>query len=76
MTVITRRKDTITAERPSTALLTRAAFGIDAGLRSALFYGIPTPLAEDVLHRPPTSVRIQVPGAGKRADRMLHVRAS
>jgi hypothetical protein len=66
---MTRRYDTITAERLSIALLTRAAFGARAGLRSALFYGVNAPLAEEVFGRPASKVRVHVSGADAQIDR-------
>ena len=72
--VMTRRHDTITAERLSIALLTRAAFGVQAGLRSALFYGVHAPLAEEVFRRPTSKIRIHVPGTEAEFDRRKQAR--
>jgi hypothetical protein len=72
--VMTRRHDTITAERLSIALLTRAAFGTQAGLRSALFYGVHAPLAEEVFGRPAAKIRVHVPGADAQVDRRKQAR--
>jgi len=73
---MTRRKDSITAERLSIALLTRAAFGTQAGLRSALFYGIRATLTKEVFSRPSSRVRIQVAGSHSLTDRRQHMRAT
>lgn len=71
---MTRRKDTITAERLSVALLTRAAFGTQAGLRTALFYGVQALLAEAVFNRPLSRVRIAASGTDNLTDRRKHIR--
>lgn len=43
---MTRRIDFITAEKVSLALLTRAAFGLDAGMWNAKHFNLPARLAE------------------------------
>ncbi len=71
---MTRRLDPITAERLSIALLTRAAFGMQAGLRAAQFYGVHPPLAEEVFERPAAKIRIDVSGTTALADRRKNQR--
>lgn len=48
---MTRRTDFQTAEKLSLALMTRAAFGNEAGIRAALLSGIAAPLVERVFAR-------------------------
>lgn len=59
---MTRRTDFQTAEKLSLALMTRAAFGDDAGVRTALLSGIAAQLVERVFSRDPGLVRRAVHG--------------
>ena len=64
-----RRADYITAEKVSVALLTRAAFGLEAGLRYALIAGLSAQLVSEVFARPLGSIRKDVQGVGLLPDR-------
>jgi hypothetical protein len=52
-----RRIDQSTAEKLSVVLLTRAAFGTTAAIRTALSYGILPELVKAVLQRPASRAR-------------------
>jgi hypothetical protein len=71
---MTRRTDSQTAEKLSIALLTRAAFGTKAGLRTALSYGLHATLVEAVFARPVFLVRMEFLGASPAADRRTRAR--
>lgn len=71
---MSRRIDSITAERLSIALLTRAAFGAQAGLRAALSYGVHAPLVQAVFARTASEVRIDASGSNNLADRRKEAR--
>lgn len=71
---MTRRFDYATAEKISIALLTRAAFGAAAGLRTASLYGIPTPLATKVFDRDHQLTRSEIPALEAKLDRRNFVR--
>jgi hypothetical protein len=63
-----RRVDYITAEKISLALLTRAAFGTEAGLTSAQRLGVGD-LAENIFQRVPIETRIEIAGVRASLDR-------
>lgn len=71
---MTRRLDYATAEKISIALLTRAAFGSDAGMRYALFYGLDEALLSAVFARGRDQIRKDVRGVNVLPDRRLHRR--
>lgn len=73
---MTRRIDKDTAEKISLSLLTRAAFGYEAGLRNAVTYGIPVELVNRVLSRWPCEVRGSELGIELSADRRRNKRPS
>lgn len=73
---MTRRTDFDTAERVSIALLTRAAFGKDAGLRNALLSGLEANLVTDVFARDKLKLRKDVQGVIVAQDRRLTKRDS
>lgn len=73
---MTRRSDTNTAEKVSIALLTRAAFGRDAGLRNALLSGLEATLVTDVFGREKRKLRKDVQGVNVVPDRRLTKRDS
>lgn len=58
---MTRRFDFALAEKVSLALLTKAAFGTDAGLRYAKLAHLPTRLVAEVFRRPIKEVRKDIP---------------
>jgi len=64
-----RRLDYITAEKISIALLTRAAFGVEAGLHNALFFGLDAGLVSTVFSRGKDHIRKDVPGVNVIPDR-------
>lgn len=66
---MTRRFAYATAEKISIALLTRAAFGNDAGLRYALFFGLNAALVSSVFARGKHQVRKDVRGVNVLPDR-------
>lgn len=66
---MTRRADYDTAERVSLALLTRAAFGADVGLRTADRLHVPSYLVRTVFSRFPKDTRIDIAGAAGGTDR-------
>jgi len=68
---MTRRIDFITAEKISIALLTRAAFGTDAGVRNALFSGLDAGLVSSVFARDRDQIRKDVQGVNVLPDRRL-----
>lgn len=74
MICMSRRTDCITAERLSIALLTRAAFGTQAGVRAALSYGVQASLVQAVFSRHESDVRIDASGTNTLADRRKEVR--
>jgi hypothetical protein len=69
-----RRTDYITAEKVSVALLTRAAFGLESGLRYALIAGLNAQLVSEVFSRPHGNVRKDVQGVGLLPDRRNMIR--
>lgn len=71
---MTRRIDYDMAEKISLALLTRAAFGAEAGMRTALRIGAPLILLVDVFHRFPAQTRIDIIGSAGIIDRRGHGR--
>ena len=73
---MTRRTKFATAEKVSLALLTRAAFGREAGLRYAKLAGLPTALVVEVFDRVPVHARKEVPGVHIPKDRRQGSRAS
>lgn len=73
---MTRRFDYATAEKISIALLTRAAFGKDAGLRYALFFGLDASLVATVFARNKHEVRKDVRGVHVLPDRRLFKRTA
>ncbi|MGW8392687.1 hypothetical protein [Pseudoduganella sp. HUAS MS19] len=66
---MTRRTDLDTSEKVSIALLTRAAFGTDAGLRNALFSGLDANLIAGIFARDKDSIRKDVQGVHVLPDR-------
>lgn len=66
---MTRRSDDSTAEKLSIALLTRAAFGLEAGVRVAMLYGVKPTLVEAVFHRAGGNNRTDIPGPSAPKDR-------
>ena len=68
---MSRRFDFITAEKISIALLTRAAFGTDAGVRNALFSGLDATLVSTVFARERDQIRKDVQGVNVLPDRRL-----
>jgi len=66
---MTRRTNFATAEKISLALLTRAAFGRDAGLRYARLAGLPIALVVEVFARVPVHARKEVQGIPMPRDR-------
>lgn len=68
---MTRRIDIGTAEKISIALLTRAAFGTDAGVRHALLAGLDSRLVSEVFARDRYHIRKDVQGVHVRPDRRL-----
>jgi hypothetical protein len=73
---MTRRLDYITAEKISIALLTRAAFGPEAGLRNAMFFGLDAGLVSAVFSRGKDHIRKDVPGVNVIPDRRFSKRES
>lgn len=73
---MTQRKDYKTAEKMSLALLTRAAFGTAAGLKTAARSGLPLALAEKVFARYVVYTRIEIDGFGPKIDRRAGPRAT
>jgi len=71
---MTRRQDQRTAEQVSLALLTRAAFGADAGLQYALHAGVPPVLINRVFARPVSCIRHDVQCFELKPDRRQHTR--
>lgn len=71
---MTRRTDFVTAERISIALLTRAAFGTDAGLRNALLAGLNVSQVTDVFARDRDHVRKDQQGIQLNSDRRMDKR--
>jgi hypothetical protein len=69
-----RRTDYDTAEKVSVALLTRAAFGLEAGLRYALIAGLNAQLVSEVFSRPHANIRKDVQGVALLPDRRSMVR--
>jgi len=69
---MTRRFDYVMAEKVSLGLLTRAAFGADAGLRTALRIGVPADLIQSVFGRYAVDTRIDITGAAGGLDRRRH----
>jgi hypothetical protein len=65
---MTRRIDQDTAEKLSIVLLTRAAFGTTAALRTSHSYGLQAQLVKEVLRRPYSQTRINLLTA-TRSDR-------
>jgi hypothetical protein len=59
---MTRRTDNDTAEKVKLALLTRAAFGLDACVHVAMHYKVPIALLSDILSREKWQVREDVQG--------------
>jgi hypothetical protein len=57
------------AEKISLALLTRAAFGTDAGVRTGRRIGVPAKLMRTVFGRFPIDTRIDIAGATGSLDR-------
>lgn len=57
------------AEKISLALLTRAAFGDDAGLRTGQRMGVPAKLIISIFGRFPIDTRIDIAGAASGLDR-------
>jgi hypothetical protein len=66
---MTRRIDYDMAEKVSLALLTRAAFGADAGLRTGQRVGVPAKLIRSIFDRFPIDTRIDIAGAASGLDR-------
>ncbi|MYM26406.1 hypothetical protein GTP46_27635 [Duganella sp. FT135W] len=71
---MTRRIDYGMAEKVSVALLTRAAFGAEAGMRTALRMGTPSKVISTVFSRFPIDIRIDIVGAAGSIDRRLRTR--
>jgi len=70
---MTRRTDQVTAEKVSLALLSREAFGLDVGLRTAMFFGLPRVLVAAIFSRATRETRKDVQGIGAKAvRRQLH----
>jgi len=65
---MTRRSENGIAEKLSIVLLTRAAFGTTAGIRTAISYGLRPALVKDVFLRPASETRINFV-ANTRRDR-------
>lgn len=66
---MTRRIDYYMAEKVSLALLTRAAFGHDAGLRTGQRVGVPAKLISSIFGRFPIDTRIDIAGAATGLNR-------
>jgi len=64
------------AEQISLALLTRAAFGAEAGMRTALRMRIPAGLVIQIFDRCPADARLDIDGAAGSIDRRLRSRAT
>lgn len=62
------------AKKISLALLTRAAFGAEAAMRTALRIQIPVGLVIQVFNRCPADTRVDIVGAAGSVDRRLRVR--
>jgi len=71
---MTRRTDQITAEKISLALLSKEAFGLDVGMQTALFFGLPRRLVAAIFSRKNGEVRTDVQGVEVEADRRRHRR--
>jgi dUTPase len=71
---MTRRADYLMAETISLALLTRAAFGAEAGMRTALRMKIPAGLVVQIFDRCPADTRVDIAGAAGSIDRRLRPR--
>lgn len=74
--IMTRRTDGDTAEKVSISLLTRAAFGTDAGLRHALLSGLDVNLITSVFKRDKHQLRKDVQGVQVVPDRRFSKRDS
>jgi len=66
---MTRRTDFAAAEKVSIALLTRGAFGRDAGLRNALLAGLDVDLVTRIFDRDRNHIRKDVQGVHVLPDR-------
>lgn len=64
-----RRLDYATAEKISLALLTRSAFGTDAGFRTAAHLNVQVEVIRLVFARYPNATRIDIAGAAGGIDR-------
>ena len=73
---MTRRTEFDTAEKVSISLLTRAAFGTDAGLRHALLSGLDATLIAGIFERDKRLLRKDVQGVHVLPDRRLAKRES
>lgn len=72
--IMTRRTEFYTAEKVSISLLTRAAFGTDAGLRHALLSGVDIKLIIGIFGRDKHQLRKDVQGVKVLPDRRLSKR--
>lgn len=66
---MTRRTDSSTAEKVTLMLLTKAAFGLDAGVHVAMYYGLPIELVGQVLAREKGEIRKEVRGVIEEVER-------
>lgn len=69
-----RRTDHVTAEKVSIALLTRAAFGEEAGVRMALRAGVPDALICHVFCRTIAGIRVCIAGINPAPERRRQLR--
>lgn len=68
---MSRRRDYVTAEKISIALITRAAFGIEAGMRYAHLLGLDGNLISAIFARGKDQIRKDVRGVLVLPDRRL-----
>jgi hypothetical protein len=59
---MTRRIDSDTAEKVRLSLLTKAAFGLDAGVHVAMFYGLSPALVGAIFARAKDEIRSDLQG--------------
>lgn len=66
---MTRRHDIDTAEKVTLVLLTKAAFGLDAGVHVAMYYQLPISLVGEILAREKCQIRKEVQGVVAEVER-------
>lgn len=73
---MTRRIDQITADKVALALLSRDAFGLDVGMRTAMFFGLPRFLVMAIFSRATGVTRKDAQGIRSKTDRRQQQRQS